>query len=107
MSILLNGALGFGFLIAVLFSMGDLQAALATPTGYPIIEIFYQATGSKKAATAMVCGLVASAVFSTLGLMASASRTTWAFARDNGLPLSEHIAHVSRIICPVNGNIIL
>ncbi|KAJ9298651.1 hypothetical protein DTO271G3_3618 [Paecilomyces variotii] len=96
MSILLNGALGFGFLIAVLFSMGDLQAALATPTGYPIIEIFYQATGSKKAATAMVCGLVASAVFSTLGLMASASRTTWAFARDNGLPLSDRIAHIDQ-----------
>lgn len=96
-SVVLNGVLGFGFLIALLFSMGDLEAALATPTGYPIIEIFYQATNSKRATNAMIAGLVCSAVCAVLGLMASASRTTWAFARDNGLPFSKTLSYVDPI----------
>lgn len=93
-SIVLNGALGFGFLIALLFSMGDIYAALGTATGYPIIEIFYSATGSKLAATLMISGIVVSAITSTWGLLAAASRMTWAFCRDNGLPYSKYFAHV-------------
>ncbi|OBT91591.1 hypothetical protein VE01_10363 [Pseudogymnoascus verrucosus] len=93
-SIVLNGSLGFGFLIALLFSMGDINAALSTPTGFPIIEIFYFATSSKLAATLMVCGIVFSAVTSTWGLLSAASRMTWAFCRDNGLPYSTYFAHV-------------
>lgn len=93
-SIVLNGSLGFGFLIALLFSMGDINAALSTPTGYPIIEIFYFATGSKLAATLMVSGIVLSAITSTWGLLSAASRMTWAFCRDNGLPYSAYFAHV-------------
>jgi hypothetical protein len=84
-SVFLNGMLGFGFLIALLFSMGDLKAALSTPTGFPIIEIFLQATQSKRATTAMIAGIICSAIFSTFGLLASASRTTWAFARDKSV----------------------
>ena len=93
-SIILNGSLGFGFLIALLFSMGDINAALSTPTGYPIIEIFYFATSSKLAATLMVSGIVVSAITSTWGLLSAASRMTWAFCRDNGLPYSPYFAHV-------------
>lgn len=94
-SIILNGALGFGFLLALLFSMGDLFAAISTNTGYPVIQIFYSATGSKLAATLMISGIVVSAITSTWGLLAAASRTTWAFCRDNGLPYSTYFAHVS------------
>ena len=53
-SVLLNGLLGFGMLVAVLFSAGNISDALGTPTGYPYIEIFSQGTGSIKGATAMV-----------------------------------------------------
>lgn len=93
-SIILNGSLGFGFLIALLFSMGDIFEALNTPTGYPIIQIFYSATGSKLAATLMISGIIVSAITSTWGLLSAASRMTWAFCRDNGLPYSTYFAHV-------------
>jgi choline transport protein len=95
-SVALNGVLGFGFLIALLFSMGDLEQALNSPTGFPLIEIFYQATQSKRATSAMVCGIVASAVAAVFALMASASRTTWAFSRDRGLPFSERLNRVNK-----------
>ncbi len=95
-SVLLNGALGFAFLIALLFSMGDVQKALVTTTGNPLIVIFYDATHSKRATNAAICGIVASAVAAVFGLMASASRTTWAFSRDNGLPFSKYLNRVNR-----------
>lgn len=102
-SVTLNGVLGFGFLIALLYSCGNLDTTLQTPTGYPIIQIFYAATGSNAATTAMICGIVASAIAAVLALLASASRTTWAFARDNGLPFSGWLqqVHSGRAI-PIN-----
>lgn len=53
-SVLLNGSLGFGMLVAVLFSAGDINQALESPTKYPFIEIFAQGVGSNKGATGMV-----------------------------------------------------
>lgn len=52
-STVFNGALGWIMVITLCFCLGDLDAALATPTGYPFIEIFYNATGSIAATTAM------------------------------------------------------
>ena len=41
MSIMVNGALGFGMLIGILFSLGDdLKSLLKSPYGYPFIQIF-------------------------------------------------------------------
>jgi choline transport protein len=93
-TIAINGTLAFAFVIVLLFCVGDYMAALSSPTGYPIIQIFYQATGSARAATAMQCGIVAVGFISSLGVVASVSRLTWAFARDGGLPFSPFFAHV-------------
>lgn len=53
-TVLLNGSLGFGMLIAILFQAGNISNALATPTGFPFIEIYASATGSISGASAMV-----------------------------------------------------
>ncbi|PIG85334.1 GABA permease [Aspergillus arachidicola] len=65
-AVLINGTIGFGFLVAILFCMGDLKSALDTTTGYPIIEIFYNITGNSRSATAF--------------------RMVWVLARDKALP---------------------
>lgn len=96
LTVLINGVLAFGWIIALLFSIGDVKKALDSPTGYPIIEIFYQATGSIPAATAMMSAIIIVAFFATLGILASTSRLTWAFARDRGLPFSDFFAYVSK-----------
>lgn len=46
LSIIINGSLAFGILIALLFAIGNIKQALYTPTLFPIIEIFRQASGS-------------------------------------------------------------
>ncbi|ORY16633.1 amino acid/polyamine transporter I [Clohesyomyces aquaticus] len=95
-TIFLNGALGFAMMIVIMFSIGNVDEALATPTGYPFIEIFRNATQSKASATAMTSILIALIIFATFGYLASASRQLWAFARDQGLPFSNVIAQVDR-----------
>jgi choline transport protein len=58
LTIVINATLAFGFLIALLFCLGDIDQVLSTPTGYPIIAIFQQATKSNAAATVMEAGLI-------------------------------------------------
>ena len=100
---IIGGVLAFAFSIALLFSIGDLTAALSTPTNYPIIEIFKNATQSNRATNAMVAALISSMMFSSFGLTASASRVTWAFARDKGLPFSLYFSHVGWLsVCNLN-----
>ena len=118
-SVLFNGLLGFGMLVAVLFCLGNVDQALNTPTGFPVIEIFTQATSTNAGGTVMVstsCAIkscchredienltacnkvsVVIAVFmlGTIGALTTASRMTWAFARERGLPGSGILARVS------------
>jgi len=68
--------------------------ALTTPTGYPIIEILYQATGSKGGTTALMTLIVFLGLVAMFSTLASVSRLTWAFARDNGLPFSTFFGKV-------------
>lgn len=94
-SILVNGAMGLGMFVALLFASTDITAALESSTGFPYIEIYYQATNSRVGTAAMVgMGLVLS-VGSTVGVVASTSRIFWAFARDRGLPFSQTLSKVS------------
>ena len=99
-TIVTNGLLGFGMIIAILFSMGDFNEVMKAPVsiaGYPIIQIYYQATQSLPGTNAMVAVSLVIVIMAHFGLMAGCSRTVWAFARDRGLPASGFFAHVSRI----------
>lgn len=80
-TIAINGALAFAFVLVLLFCIGDVNEALNTKTGYPIIQIFYSATGSAKAATAMMSLIIVIGFTSSLGVVASVSRLTWVRSR--------------------------
>ena len=92
----ISGILTIAFSIALLFSIGDLKSTLTAPSGFPIIQVLYVATQSKAVTTVMCSALVLTLVFATFGTLASASRLTWAFARDNGFPFPRYFAHVSK-----------
>lgn len=96
-SVLLNGTLGFAMLVAVLFCSGDItaEAIIDTPTGYPFIAIFVQATQSVSGSTGMAIVVVSLGICATIAFLASASRMTWAFARDRGLPMWRYLSKVS------------
>ncbi|PVI02997.1 amino acid transporter [Periconia macrospinosa] len=94
-SVVINGTMGFAMLLAVLFSMGDLGAALADRTGFPIISIFNFITrGNTAAASAMTSTVIISASLATVGLLTTTSRMMWAFARDGAPPFSKTLARL-------------
>ncbi|RMZ04725.1 hypothetical protein D0864_02664 [Hortaea werneckii] len=93
-SITLNGALGFGMLLALLYCQGDVMQNLESPTGFPFLEAFMQALRSLPWATAYTSILLVLLIFATVAVLAATSRATYAFARDNGLPFSNYLGHL-------------
>lgn len=64
------------------------REALGSPTGYPYLQVFYNATKSTSGATAMAVFVTFMSIFSNLAMVATASRQLFAFARDDALPFS-------------------
>lgn len=85
-SISINGIMGLAMVIAMLFSATDIDAALDSSTGYPYIEIFHQATGSRTGTAVMAALIIFMTLSAIVGVIAATSRMFWAFARDRGLP---------------------
>ena len=87
--ILFGTVLAWPLGVALLASISDLAAVLETPTGFPLIEIFMQATGSRSVTTLFgvlwFIGMFAAGV----ALMTASSRTIWSISRDGVLPFSK------------------
>ena len=94
-AILINGFFGFVMTISFCFTLGSSTAILQTHTGYPFIQSFYDATGSYAGASIMVAIIITTITSSCISTVATVSRQMWSFARDNALPFSPIIAHVS------------
>ncbi|KAK2871648.1 hypothetical protein FQN49_002971 [Arthroderma sp. PD_2] len=90
-----NFLLGLAVILTVCFAVGDIDAVLATPTGFPFIQVFYNTTQSNAATNAMTSIVVITLVASTITEVATASRQTWSFARDRGVPFADFLSHVN------------
>lgn len=88
-SVALNAVSGFVMLVTVCFTLGDVQDVLGTATGYPFIQVFYNATESLPGTNTMTAIIVLTLTASSITEIAAASRQLWSFARDRGLPFSE------------------
>ncbi|ORY59965.1 amino acid/polyamine transporter I [Pseudomassariella vexata] len=91
----INGALGWIMIITYCFCLGDLEEVLASPTGYPYLQVFYNSTQSISGATVMAVFVIFMAIFCNLTMVATASRQLYAFARDDAIPFSPWFARVS------------
>ncbi|EON68624.1 hypothetical protein W97_07882 [Coniosporium apollinis CBS 100218] len=106
-TVTLNGVMGFVAVITFCFCITDLDAALASSTGYPFIEVFYAATNSKAAATGMVVIFILLIICAAISNLATASRQVFAFARDHGLPYPQVVSKVSKVGVEIPLNAIL
>ncbi|CAG8955301.1 hypothetical protein HYFRA_00011283 [Hymenoscyphus fraxineus] len=89
--ILLNGIMGLAMIIAVLFCMGD-PSVMAS--GSPYVAVFLQAVENVSQAAIMSDLVTIMIIFATVAYLATASRLTWSFARDRGLPGWRQISRV-------------
>ncbi|KAJ5375252.1 hypothetical protein N7517_007258 [Penicillium concentricum] len=95
MSTLLIGFVSsFTFMVAMLYCTNDLNAVVASTTGVPIFEMWYQATRSGVAATVFVVLLCCAAVFALIGAQQTASRLTWSLARDHAIIGSKWLSKI-------------
>jgi choline transport protein len=95
LSVAINSVFAFAFTLCLLYCLGNYQAVSTSPTGLPIIEVYYEATKSVKATNFFVAMIFIMYMIGNFNIIASVSRLTWAFARDNGLPFSKFFSYVS------------
>ncbi|KAK2759402.1 hypothetical protein FQN54_002880 [Arachnomyces sp. PD_36] len=100
---LINGTLGFIILITFLFTLGDVESVLEPPTGFSFMQAFVNATQSNAAASGLSAIILALEVCSAISILATTSRQTFAFARDDALPFSSFFRYIHpRSKVPVN-----
>ncbi|KAI0835920.1 amino acid transporter [Hypoxylon sp. FL0890] len=102
-TIFINGALGFAMVIALLFCISDVPAAVAAADTmfYPFLQIFESAVKSTTGACIMAGVVLVLAIASCISTYASASRMMWSFARDKGLPFDRHLVKLNKNTLPV------
>lgn len=93
-TLLVNGTMAFVIVVVCLYSITDLDQVLNTPTGFPIIQIFYNATQSYAATSILDLMMVSIQITCSLCLCAAASRLAWSFSRENGFPGSKFMSKV-------------
>ncbi|KAJ5247668.1 hypothetical protein N7468_002651 [Penicillium chermesinum] len=94
---LINGGLGFIILVTLLYKMGDLTDAILSPdSGFSFIPAVKYATNSTAATNGIAAIILVMEVCSAISILATASRQTFAFARDNALPFSKSLSHISK-----------
>ena len=92
---LLNGTLGFVMLVTFCFCLGNVGQILSNPDVMPFVQTFYIATNSNAGTSVMTAILIILTICGCISNVATASRQMFAFARDEGLPFSKFLAHVS------------
>jgi choline transport protein len=93
-SVTINGVMGLGYCVILLFSSGPLDALLSTSTGFPFMQIFLDATKSPAGTTILSLTIIFTAIAATAAGITSTSRTVWAFARDKATPFDFYLSKI-------------
>lgn len=96
MSVYLGAITGFIFLISAFFCIGDLQATAESSTGVPLIQIFFDSTGSVAGSCALTSLISVIVLVCANSLLAEGARALYAFSRDSGLPFSKVFSKVDK-----------
>ncbi|KAK6376338.1 hypothetical protein LTS17_006933 [Exophiala oligosperma] len=94
-SVIVNITLVFVIVTTLCFTIGDQASAAASATGYPFIQVFYNATGSLAGTSVLTAIIIVMMAACAVSEVAAASRQVWAFARDGGLPGSVWLSRIS------------
>ncbi|KAJ5128858.1 hypothetical protein N7448_002570 [Penicillium atrosanguineum] len=85
----------FVYLIALFYSINDLDAVYNSNIGFfPTAEIYRQATGSNAGAIGLIAVLFLATFPTLIGTFVTGGRMWWCLARDNATPFSSYFAQV-------------
>ncbi|KAI8931379.1 hypothetical protein NX059_011712 [Plenodomus lindquistii] len=88
----LNAVMMFAFCICLMFTVGDEEAVANSIL--PMTEVFYSATKSKTASTALTMLMSFLGLIADFNVTASVARLVWRFASDKGLPFHKHFTYI-------------
>ncbi|RSM13184.1 hypothetical protein CEP52_002040 [Fusarium oligoseptatum] len=80
---------GLFFVIPICATLPPLAELLEAPLGQVLPYIFYRVMGTKAGGIALTALVLIITLFCSISITVAASRTTWAFARDDAIPLSK------------------
>lgn len=89
-----NYVLGFTITVTFIFSVGDIEEDLASPTGQPWVAVVQRATNSFPATVTLLVVVIIMFVFCAINQVTTSSRQIFAFARDKGLPFHRFLSKV-------------
>lgn len=95
-TIVIGSVTAWTFSIALFFSISDLDAITGTSTLVPVLELFYQALGSKAGAIVLEALVIATGIWCLVASHTWQTRLCWSFARDGGIPFSNVFARVEK-----------
>lgn len=112
--IAIMGTVAIGFITSWFFSMamffsvvGDWSEIVVTPTGVPILELFYRALRNKAGAVFLEVMIIATGLGCLVASHTWQSRLCWSFARDRGVPGHKWLSKVHPgLDVPVNAHIV-
>jgi amino acid transporter len=86
--------IGLFFILSIYATLPALLDIITSPSGQAIPYIFHIVMGSRDAAVGLVSLIFVIDLFCSISITYATSRTTWALAYDNALPLLSLFAHV-------------
>ncbi|KAJ5385164.1 hypothetical protein N7517_003075 [Penicillium concentricum] len=101
-TVIINTLAGFLFLIPLVFVLPDTKILAALESGQPVPSIIKSAIGSPVGSFLLLLPLIVLSLFCVIGCTTAVSRSTWAFARDGGIPGSIWWRQVNRDGVPFN-----
>lgn len=93
LSVVIGAISGFIFMMICLFCIQDLSAV--KNADLPFIQLCLETMGLTGAAVLLALFII-NGVGQNISVMTTASRLTWGFARDGGLPFHRYLAHVNK-----------
>jgi choline transport protein len=102
--IAIMATVGIGFVtswtycISMFFGIKDLSSLVNSPTGVPILALYYQALENKAGAIVLETLLIVTGMGCQIACHTWQSRLAWAFARDGGLPGHRWLATVNKTL---------
>ncbi|EED22181.1 choline transport protein, putative [Talaromyces stipitatus ATCC 10500] len=98
---------GFLYMIAMFYSIQSLDDVLNSVFGFPLAEIYRQATGSRGGALGLLIVAFLPTLITCIGCYITAGRTLWTLARDNATPFPSFVGHINtRFHNPLNATFV-
>ncbi|KAI1012108.1 hypothetical protein LB503_004375 [Fusarium chuoi] len=93
LSVTIGAITGFIFMVVCLFCIVDMSIVTDPTTGLAFMDLLKQTVGLQ-GGTVLLTLFIVNGIGQGIGIVTTASRLTWGFARDGGLPWSGYFAKV-------------